>query len=120
MGLVGIISFNIHNDQFFLEIPSQDYSSSGSVARFTLQNRKTGLEQVIQQCTFSRILSSNDGDCKIILIAITKRRDDRFQCLLTMLTKSILIMLVFVDKLVGLVVVFHGVLIIYHLLIIAK
>lgn len=76
MGLVGIISLNIHNDQFFREIPSQDYSSCRSVSCLTFQNRKVGLEQIIQQCAFSCILSSDDGDRKVILVAIFKRRDD--------------------------------------------
>ena len=113
MSLVGIIPFNIHDDKFLLEIPSQHYSSCSSVTCLALQNRKAGLEQVIQQCTFSCILSSNDGDCKIILIAVTKRRDDRFQSLLTILANYILIIFVLIDELICLVVVLHGVFIIF-------
>lgn len=48
MSLIGIITFNIHDDQFFLDIPSQHHSSSGSITCLTLQYRKTGLKEVVQ------------------------------------------------------------------------
>lgn len=71
MGFIGIVSFNIHDDQLFVVISSKNDASSCPSACLSFQDFEVCTEQMIKQSTFSCILGSNDSNSKIILVAIS-------------------------------------------------
>lgn len=82
MRLVGIIAFNIHDQQAFGVVASQDDSSRGPVASLALQYCEAGLEEIVEQGALACVLGADDGHREVVLIAGSEGRDDLVQCLL--------------------------------------
>ena len=70
MVLPGVVTLYIHEDEIFLVIFAEDDTSGGSSAGFGLQHFEVGLEEIIEKGAFTAVLTSNDSDSEIILLAV--------------------------------------------------
>ena len=68
--LPGVVALYVHEDEIFLEIFAEDDPAGGSSTGLGLQHFKVGLEEVIKKGAFTAVLTSDDSNSEIILLAV--------------------------------------------------
>ena len=80
--LIRVVSFNIHHDELLAVVAAQNDPAGRPMPGLSLQHRKLGPEEMVEECAFACILGSDDGDSVVLLAAVPEGGDERGECLL--------------------------------------
>lgn len=73
MVFVGVVTFDVHDYEVGGMVAAEDDASGGAATREAFEYFEIGLEEVVEKGAFACILGSDDGDGKVILVAVFER-----------------------------------------------